>query len=205
MRDIPARRSDLDCRAPAPEGRAALCGRAHVLIASTRAADGTYEDRTGPILHDWLCARGLDVAPVQVVSDGPAVGEAIGAVLSTGVDVLITSGGTGIAPSDVTPEQTAPFLDRELPGVLEEVRRRGAGTAPAALLSRGLAGMAGRTFVVNLPGSRGGVRDGIAVLDPILDHLLEQRDGGGHEQADEAEIGRCDDGPGRSGADGASA
>ncbi|GAA1721388.1 MogA/MoaB family molybdenum cofactor biosynthesis protein [Brachybacterium phenoliresistens] len=180
MREIPARRSDADCRIPDPENPALLLGSARVVIASTRAADGTYEDRTGPLLHAWLAGRGLDIGPVVVVPDGPEVGRAVGAAIADGVDVLITSGGTGISPSDVTPEQTAPHLDRELPGILEEVRRRGLANSPAALLSRGLAGMAGRTVVVNLPGSRGGVKDGIAVLDPILDHLLDQRDGGGH-------------------------
>ena len=170
MKDMPARRTDADCSAR-EEGAAppALRGTARVLIASTRAADGTYEDRTGPLLVAWLEGRGLDAVTKEVVADGPDVGEA-----------LVTSGGTGISPTDVTPEQTAPVIDREMPGVLEAVRRRGEAASPTALLSRGLAGMAGRSFVVNLPGSRGGVKDGIAVLDPILDHLLEQRDGEGH-------------------------
>lgn len=181
MREMPARRSDADCRARDDEAPApALHGSGRVIVASTRAADGTYEDRTGPLLVEWLRGRGLDPVDREVVPDGPAVGEALGRALAEGTDVVLTTGGTGIAPGDVTPEQTAPHLERELPGLLEEVRRRGAGTAPAALLSRGLAGMAGRSLVVNLPGSRGGVRDGIAVLDPILDHLLDQRDGGDH-------------------------
>lgn len=187
MRDIPARRTDADCRArPADAPAPLLAGTARVIIASTRAADGTYEDRTGPLLHAWLAGRGLEAPPPVVVPDGPEVGRAVGAAIAGGADVVITSGGTGIAPTDVTPEQTAPFLDRELPGILEEVRRRGAAASPAALLSRGLAGMAGRSFVVNLPGSRGGVKDGIAVLDPILDHLLDQRDGGGHPAQERA-------------------
>jgi molybdopterin synthase catalytic subunit len=115
------------------------------------------------------------------VADGPEVGRALAAALADGVDLVITSGGTGISPTDVTPEQTAPLIEREMPGILEAVRRRGEAAKATALLSRGIAGMAGRSFVVNLPGSRGGVKDGIAVLDPMLDHLLEQRDGGGHE------------------------
>ncbi|MCW1805554.1 molybdenum cofactor biosynthesis protein B [Brachybacterium squillarum] len=182
MKEMPARRSDADCSArdedaPPP----ALRGRAHVVVASTRAADGTYEDRTGPLLVSWLEGRGLDPVVREVVADGPEVGAAIRRGLDTGADVVVTTGGTGIGPADVTPEQTAPLIEREMPGVLEAVRRRGEAASPAALLSRGLAGMAGRCFVVNLPGSRGGVKDGIAVLDPILDHLLEQRDGAGHE------------------------
>lgn len=181
MKEMPAQRSDADCTARREDQEApALRGSARVIIASTRAADGTYEDRTGPRLVEWLEGRGLDEVVRVVVSDGPEVGAAVGAAIADGVDVIVTSGGTGISPTDVTPEQTAPFIDREMPGVLEAVRRIGAETSPAAVLSRGLAGMAGRSFVVNLPGSRGGVKDGITVLDPILDHLLEQRNGGDH-------------------------
>lgn len=182
MKQMPARRTDADCTArdadaPVPT----LRGTARVIIASTRASDGTYEDRTGPLLVQWLDGRGLDDVTKVLVPDGPDVGAAIGAAVDDGVDIVITSGGTGISPTDVTPEQTAPYIDREMPGVLEAVRRIGSEKSAAAVLSRGLAGMAGRSFVVNLPGSRGGVKDGITVLDPILDHLLEQRDGGGHE------------------------
>lgn len=182
MKHMPAQRSDADCTAreegaPVPT----LRGSALVLIASTRAADGTYEDRTGPLLVQWLTERGLDPVEHQVVPDGPEVGAALATAISREIDVVISSGGTGISPTDVTPEQTAALIEREMPGVLEAVRRIGSEKSPAAVLSRGLAGMAGRSFVVNLPGSRGGVKDGITVLDPILDHLLEQRDGGGHE------------------------
>lgn len=157
-----------------------LSGSARIIIASTRAADGTYEDRTGPVLVDWLRGRGMDVPEQAVVPDGPAVGHAIQRALEEGADVILTSGGTGITPDDVTPEQTRPFLDYELLGIPEEIRRIGAAKHPASLISRGLAGMAGAALVVNLPGSRGGVKDGISVLDPILGHLLEQRHGKGH-------------------------
>lgn len=180
MKQMPARRSDADCVVRTDSDRPALLrGTARVVIASTRASDGTYEDRTGPVLVDWLRGRGLEVDK-ELVSDGPEVGAAIARALEADTDVIITSGGTGVSPGDVTPEQTAPFIERAMPGVLEAVRRLGADSTPAAVLTRGLAGMAARSFLVNLPGSRGGVKDGITVLDPILDHLLEQRDGGGH-------------------------
>ena len=191
MRQMPARRTDADCTVREdPDVPPLLQGSARVLIASTRAAGGIYEDRTGPLLVLWLQERGLDPVEKQVVADGPEVGRALEAAVRDGVDVVITSGGTGISPTDVTPEQTAPLIEREMPGILEAVRRRGEEKKTTALLSRGLAGMAGRSLVVNLPGSRGGVKDGIAVLDPLLDHLLEQRDGGDHAE----EGGTADDG-----------
>src|SRR5699024_4441554 len=115
-----------------------LTGTAEVIIASTRAADGTYEDRTGPLLVTWLEGRGLEPVHRRVVGDGPAVGQALAAAIAAGADIVITSGGTGISPTDATPEQTAPLLEREMPGILEEVRRRGAAKIPTALLSRGL-------------------------------------------------------------------
>lgn len=186
MRTIPAQRDDSDCAATDdPSAPPSLGGTARVLIASTRAADGTYEDRTGPLLVQWLRGRGLDDVEKRVVADGPDVGAALCEAIDAGIDIVITSGGTGVSPTDVTPEQTAPVLTREMPGVLEAVRRRGAEKTATSLLSRGLAGMAGDSFVVNLPGSRGGVKDGIAVLDPILDHLLDQRDGGGHPEQEQ--------------------
>lgn len=115
-----------------------------------------------------------------VVADGDAVGEAIADAIGSGVDLVVTTGGTGVAASDVTPEQTAPLLERSLPGLAEAVRATGAAHVPTAVLSRGLAGVSGRTVVVNLPGSPGGVRDGIDVLDPVIGHLLDQLGGGDH-------------------------
>jgi molybdenum cofactor synthesis domain-containing protein len=150
---------------------------AAVVIASTRAAAGPYEDECGPAIAEWLYQHGFAVADAVVVPDGDAVGTAIGAALETRPAVLITSGGTGLSPDDTTPEQTVPYLSRSLPGIMESIRRAGSEKVPTAVLSRGLAGTAGSTFVVNLPGSPGGVRDGLAVLSPLIDHICSQLEG----------------------------
>ena len=149
---------------------------ATVLVVSTRAAGGVYADETGPIIRDWLDARGFTVGDPVVVPDS-AVAEALATALAGAPEVLLTTGGTGLSPDDRTPEATAALLDREIPGLMEELRRRGLSATPMALLTRGVAGVAGRTVVMNLPGSRGGVRDGLAVLDPVLEHLLGQLSG----------------------------
>jgi molybdenum cofactor synthesis domain-containing protein len=150
---------------------------AAVIIASTRAAAGVYQDECGPLLTGWLLEHGFAVQDAEVVPDGEAVGEALGRALENRPAVLITSGGTGLSPDDATPEQTLPYLDRQLPGIMEAARRAGADKVPTAALSRGLAGTARGTFVINLPGSPGGVRDGLAVLAPLIDHICAQLEG----------------------------
>jgi len=153
---------------------------ARVIVASNRASSGVYEDRTGPVIVDWLTAHGYDVPEPRVVPDGEPVAAALREALDDGVHVVITTGGTGISPTDRTPDVTAPLLDHQLPGLAEVIRSAGLPKVPTAVLSRGVAGVAGRTLVVNLPGSRGGVKDGLGVLDGVLDHAVDQLAGGDH-------------------------
>jgi molybdenum cofactor synthesis domain-containing protein len=154
--------------------------RAVVVVASNRAAAGVYPDRTGPVIVDWLCQRGYQTPDPVVVPDGSPVRDAVAVAVADAVDVVLTTGGTGISPTDRTPEATEPLLDRRLPGLADAIRSAGLPQVPTAVLSRGLAGVAGQTLVVNLPGSTGGVRDGLAVLDRVLDHAIEQLHGADH-------------------------
>ncbi len=149
---------------------------AAVIVVSTSAAAGSASDETGPVIRAWLEARGFETAEATVVADGDAVGDALRAQLSLAHRVVLTTGGTGIARDDSTPEETQPLLEVELPGLMNLLRDRGQVGTPYAALTRGLAGFSGSTFVMNLPGSRGGVADGLAILDDVLDHLLEQRE-----------------------------
>ncbi|RCW43595.1 molybdenum cofactor synthesis domain-containing protein [Halopolyspora algeriensis] len=156
---------------------------ARVVAASNRAAAGVYEDRTGPVIADWLRERGYEVPDPQVLPDGDPVGQALRHAVAEGVRVVITTGGTGISPTDRTPDVTAEVLDYPIPGLADAVRRAGLPDVPTAVLSRGIAGVGGRTLIVNLPGSRGGVDDGLRVLDGVLEHAVDQVLGGDHAPA----------------------
>ena len=156
-------------------------GRGIVITCSTRAAGGVYPDRGGPLIVEALRQWGFEVGDPLVVPDGPEVTEALEAALAAAPDVVITTGGTGLSPTDRTPEATRAVLDREVPGLAEAIRGAGlAAGVPTAALSRGLVGIAGGTLVVNLPGSSGGVRDGLGVLEAVLPHALSQIRGGDH-------------------------
>ena len=155
--------------------------RAEVVVASNRAAAGVYADETGPMIVEFLSELGFTVDAAVVVPDGDPVGAAIAAAADGGARVVLTTGGTGLTPTDRTPEVTRALLDYEVPGVAEAIRAHGvANGVPTAVLSRGLAGVVGSCLVVNLPGSRGGVKDAIAVLEPLLVHAVEQIVGSDH-------------------------
>ncbi|MFY1705111.1 MogA/MoaB family molybdenum cofactor biosynthesis protein [Micromonospora sp. WMMA1923] len=154
--------------------------RARVVVASNRAAAGVYPDTSGPLLVNGLRGLGCVVDEPVVVPDGEPVGAALRAAHADGMQVVLTSGGTGVTPTDRTPEVTRALLDYEIPGIAEAIRAHSRAQVPTAALSRGLAGVVGRMLVVNLPGSTGGARDGLAVLGPILAHTVDQLGGGDH-------------------------
>jgi molybdenum cofactor synthesis domain-containing protein len=158
--------------------------RALAITVSNRAAAGVYEDRSGPVLAEKLREAGCQVDGPLVVPDGEPVAAALAGAVTAGYDVVVTTGGTGLTPGDLTPEMTRRVIDREVPGIAEAIRAAGAAAGvPAAILSRGLAGLAGTVLIVNLPGSTGGVRDGMAVLGPVLSHAVDQARGGDHPRA----------------------
>jgi molybdenum cofactor synthesis domain-containing protein len=158
--------------------------RALAITVSNRASAGVYADRSGPILVELLEAAGCEVDGPQVIPDGDPVEKALREAVAAGYDVVVTTGGTGLTPTDLTPEMTRKVLDREVPGIADAIRWEGeAAGVPDAILSRGVAGLAGPTLIVNLPGSTGGVRDGMAALSRVLAHAVDQARGGDHPRS----------------------
>ena len=155
--------------------------RALAITVSNRASAGIYADKSGPVLAELLRSAGFETDGPVVIADGAPVEEALREATAGGYDVVVTTGGTGLTPNDLTPEMTRLVIDREIPGIAEAIRAAGVNAGiPSAMLSRGLAGLAGATLVVNLPGSTGGVRDGMSILAGVLDHALDQAAGGDH-------------------------
>lgn len=154
---------------------------AQVITVSTRAALGVYEDRSGKILAQGLSDLGYSVFDTALVADDPAlITREISRALDSGIDLIVTTGGTGVSPTDVTPEATAPFIEKQLPGFGEALRAHSRILVPTADLTRGLAGTHGKSLIINLPGSTGGVHDGLVIIGLLAAHILDQTHGVDH-------------------------
>jgi molybdenum cofactor synthesis domain-containing protein len=154
---------------------------AAVITCSNRSAAGERPDDSGQLLAELLEQAGHPVSSRVVVPDDvAAIQAAVRSAVGAGSVLVVTTGGTGLAPTDVTPEAIRPLLQREVPGIAEALRLAARDRVPTSVLSRGVAGTVGNALVVTLPGSPGGVRDGMAVLTPLLGHIIDQLSGGDH-------------------------
>ncbi len=159
--------------------------RAAVITASTKGARGQRPDESGPAMREVLESAGIAVVSSALVPDDAGkIALAIREAIVLGANVVLTTGGTGLSPNDVTPEATRRVIDREVPGIAEALRATSLAKTPHGMLSRGIAGAAGATLVVNLPGSPRAVRESLDVLLPVLSHAVELLAGesgeGGH-------------------------
>lgn len=154
---------------------------AAIITCSNRSAAGERDDRSGELLAAAVAEWGFELVSQVVVPDEiEAIQGAVRAAVTDGARLVLTTGGTGVSPTDVTPEAVLPLLDKPIPGIAERLRMTNVERVPTAVLSRGVAGLIGDALVVTLPGSPGGVRDGIAVLQPLVEHVLDQARGGDH-------------------------
>jgi molybdenum cofactor synthesis domain-containing protein len=155
--------------------------RAAVITASNRAFNGVYEDTSGQVLLDGLKSLGYDIESVLVVPDElEKISIAIQAEIKDGVDLVVTTGGTGISSFDITPEATAPLIQKQMPGILEALRAYSREKVPTTDLSRGVAGVTDKTLIINLPGSPGAAKDGLVIIERLAPHIHDQLAGHDH-------------------------
>jgi len=155
--------------------------RAIVITASNRASRGVYEDRSGKLLVEGLSQMGYNVAPSRVLPDEiPAIREALEEAIKSGADLIVTTGGTGVSPMDITPEATEPVIEKFMPGILEAFRAYSREKVPTTDLSRGHAGVTGKSLIINLPGSPGAVKDGLVIIERLASHIHDQLEGHDH-------------------------